>query len=126
MNKILVVVLLIFTSQITGLSQVAPEVIDQWIESWPFDNPTKSDSILFWADKLEEESRKTDYPRGVNYAQRFRAYHHHFAGDVPQATDLYLSFLRNSREMSHLEDEVAAISDPVSYTHLTLPTIYSV
>jgi len=104
---------------VPSTAQVSSEVIDSWIDEWPYDNPAKSDSILLWADKIETESSNIEYQRGVNYALRFRAYFHHFAGDLSKATDLYLSFLKASKNINHLKDELSAISDLV-YTYISI------
>jgi len=101
------------------LAQTTSVAIDKWIETLPYDNPVKSDSILYWADLIEQESEKIEYQRGVNYAQRFRAYYYHFEGDVAKATELYLIFLNDSKRINHLQDEMSAISDLV-YTYISI------
>ena len=49
---------------------------------------------------------------------------------IANLAGLFLIWQRQDKQAKHLskslEDQADHLSDPVSYTHLTLPTIYSV
>lgn len=107
--------LILFSAEITA--QITSTQIDTWISTWPYDNPSKIDSILLWADQMERAAREINYPRGLLYATRMRGYFYDFSGDVEEATRHYLQFLENARRYKLLDDEISAITDLV-YTYI--------
>ena len=119
MNRLFMILLLIMGWHFAVIAQVSSSVIDQWIDEIPFSNPANVDSIMIWADQLESESRKIAYQRGVYYAKRLRAFYYDFSGDITKATELYLSYLKDSRDAGYLDDEVSGISDLV-YTYIKI------
>ena len=101
-----------------GVCQLDQEQVDLWIETWPFDNPANSDSIIHWATQLEHAAEEINYSRAYNYAQRLMAYHYHYKGDIAKATEYYIDFLNRSGTEGFEMDRVSAISDLV-YTYMT-------
>ena len=100
-------------------AQYTIEDVDYWIEHKPYQDPKSVDSILIWSNQLEQAGLKLPYPRGVYYANRFRAFYYDYQGDMATSIDLLLQFLRGAQDANHQEDITSAISDLI-YMYITI------
>ncbi len=94
-------------------AQFTREDIDAWIDTLPYARAESVDSLPIWEEELRRAGRQINYPRGLIYATRFRAYYHDFKGELEEATKYYLKFLDEARSYQLPDDEISAVLDLV-------------
>lgn len=82
----------------------------------------KLDSIAWYANYIEEQSKDIGFSKGKILATRLRGLHSDLTGNYDEAISYFLSTLTASREGHHIEYEISALSDlAIVYTEIKQP-----
>lgn len=111
------------------MAQLSTTEVDHWINTWPYNDISKKDSMLVWSEKLENAYKILKYKRAEAYANRFRGLHYDYNDRLDIAVKYYLNFLSIVKSYQNVSDEMSATSDLIfvytttNQSHLAKPLI---
>lgn len=100
-------------------AQLTTSRVDEWIQTWPYTDAEKKDSMLVWSNQLQEASKVLNYPRAEAYALRFKGLYHDYDNNPTEATRYYFEFLKKTKAYGNVSDQMSATSDLVYIYLLT-------
>jgi signal transduction histidine kinase len=104
---LIIVVLLSFTAKSQVDTGYLKAIYDRCLD---FDE-SKIDSIGFYANLIEKESKKISYVKGPVLSLRLKGLQHELRSDYKAAIDYYLQSLDEARRIQQTAYEISALSD---------------
>jgi signal transduction histidine kinase len=94
-------------------AQLTTSRVDEWIQTWPYTDAEKKDSMLVWSNQLLEASKALNYPRAEAYSLRYKGLYHDYDNNPTEAIKYYFEFLKKTKVYGNVSDQMSATSDLV-------------